>query len=101
MYETPVGQSALCKPANETVAKWSAADGAFMSWPAWPSGTFDINVDGMECQYKNDGTNPGALWCKNQAGPFKCYKDDKLDKKDGKYCDGARIYQQPYVYCQW
>lgn len=102
VYQTPVGVSALCRPADQTTAKWSANDGPWLSSaPTWPAGIFDINVDGMECQYKNDNTNPGALWCKGRDGPITCYKDDKLDKKEGKYCDGQRIYQQPYVYCQW
>ncbi|KAH5645502.1 hypothetical protein HBI51_111200 [Parastagonospora nodorum] len=103
VYEIPVGVSALCKPEDQTVTKWTAEDGPWPSnGPDWPAGTFDINVDGMECQYKNDGRgNPGSLWCKGQDDPFTCYKDPKLDKREGKFCDGGRIYQQPYVYCQW
>jgi hypothetical protein len=102
VYQTPVGVSALCKPEDQTIAKWSADDGAWLSnVPAWPTGTFDINVDGMECQFKNDNTNPGALWCKGRSDAISCYKDSKLDKKEGKYCHGGRIFQQPYVYCQW
>jgi hypothetical protein len=102
VYQTTGAESALCKPADQTVAKWSAPDGGWLSnVPAWPHGTFDINVDGMECQYKNDNSNAGALWCKGREGPIGCSKDDALDKREGKYCDGSRIYQQPYVNCEW
>lgn len=106
LYQTPFGISTLCNPADQTVAKWSADDGTWqLNEPAWPAGTFDItfdiNVDGMEYQYKNDNTNAGALWCKGRSGPIGCYKDPALDKKEGKFCDGANSYQQPYVYCQW
>ncbi|KAF2833771.1 hypothetical protein CC86DRAFT_389905 [Ophiobolus disseminans] len=102
VYDTPVGVSALCKPADQTVARWPADDGPgpAATGPNWPNGVFDIAVDGMECQYKNNNQNPGALFCKGRSEPIRCYKDDKLDRREGKYC-ADRIYQQPYVYCQW
>jgi hypothetical protein len=102
VYQTTVSVPALCRPADQTIAKWSADDGVWLSnVPAWPGGIFDINVNGMQCQYENGNTNPGALWCKGRSSPISCYKDPSLDKKECKYRDGKRIYQQPYVYCQW
>jgi hypothetical protein len=105
VYQTPVDVSALCNPADQTVAKWPADDGP---WPTvlpsgapWPAGIFDITVDGMDCQYKNDNTDPGALWCKGRSSAISCWEDPRLDEKEGKFCDGGRIYQQPYVYCTW
>jgi hypothetical protein len=63
VYETPVGVSSLSRPSDQAVTKWSAADGPGPASPDtnWPNGVFDIYVDGMECQYKNDNRNPGAL----------------------------------------
>ncbi|KAF1994058.1 hypothetical protein P154DRAFT_586974 [Amniculicola lignicola CBS 123094] len=31
--------------------------------PPWPGGSFKLKIEGEECEYKNDGTNPGRLFC--------------------------------------
>jgi hypothetical protein len=61
VYETPVGVSALCRPADETVAKWPAADGAGPASPGpdWPAGIHNVTVDDMDCEYKSDNQDPG------------------------------------------
>jgi hypothetical protein len=97
VYFVPAGTSAICKPADQTVAKWNAPDGGWPSGPQWANGIHGVNVDGMSCEYKNDNTNAGALWCSGRNGAIPCYKSGT----PGKYCDGGRIYHEPNVYCQW
>ncbi|KAF2274042.1 uncharacterized protein EI97DRAFT_444332 [Westerdykella ornata] len=31
--------------------------------PPWPGGSFQLKIEGEECEYKNDGTNSGRLFC--------------------------------------
>lgn len=94
-YMTPVGTSALCRHADTTLAKFPMEGGPLFDLK-WPSGTFKIQPDGMDCEYKNDGTNPGALWCKGRA-VIGC----KLEaKRDTQTCM-AHVEQTPYVLCEW
>lgn len=31
--------------------------------PPWPGGSFKLKIEGEQCEYKNDGTNPDRLFC--------------------------------------
>ena len=72
--------------------------------PTWPAGTFDFkDLHGMDCQYKNDGSNAGALWCGGRDGPISCQADNMRWDKDMKHCEenGPQRYHQALVYCEW
>ena len=50
--------------------------------PPWPGGTFELNsLHGLECEYKNDGTNPGALFCQDWDSDKKGPKNRKTQCK--------------------
>lgn len=94
-YETPVGTSARCKPANNTLANFPLPGGPIE--PKWPNGEFPIRPYGMDCTYKNNNENAGALWCKGRKDPIICKSEKhrlpELCMKD--------ISQKPYVVCEW
>jgi hypothetical protein len=50
-----------------------------LSKPAYPGGTFDLKLFGEDCQYKNNGINPGRLFCGDKE--IECKND--LNHKDG------------------
>ena len=97
-YETPVGKSAICRPADQTIAKFGPYIG--YAEPRWPAGTFPVRPFGMDCEYKNNGQNPGALWCKGRSGPIGCKEEDRLASRNGQWCQ-SDVWQLPYVYCEW
>jgi len=96
-YETPVGTSAVCRPAANTLAKFPLPNGFAASDPKWPNGEFPVKPYGMDCTYKNNNENAGALWCKGRNGPIQCKAETN---KDPKKCM-EHVYQRPYVFCEW
>jgi hypothetical protein len=94
-YETPVGTSALCKSADQTIAKFDTVGG--FQEPLWPNGIFPIKTDGMDCEYKNNDEGAGALWCQGRTEPIQCHQE--VDRK-AKFCLDT-VLQTPYVYCEW
>jgi len=105
-YATDRGVSALCGKEKDAVASFLAQDGAtLIDNPPWPGGTFKVKVDGMDCEYKNDGTNAGALWCSGR-GAISCQEEHAKGKgeKGSKVCenngDSSRS-QHPVVFCEW
>ena len=101
---TDQGQSALCsndknnKPVLTTPA---GGDPSMVDNPPWPGGSYPFKIDGMDCEYKNDGQNAGALWCKEKNGQaISCYADEMKDKKEDKTCD-IGVYEHAVVYCEW
>ena len=103
-FTTSIGVSQLCHSDKDAISKVKTVDDpSIIDNPPWPGDTFPLTLDGMECEYKNDGTNPGALWCKGKDGPIACQQD--ILKTDGKRkkCDSGlwSISQHPVVTCEW
>ncbi|PSN67822.1 hypothetical protein BS50DRAFT_665225 [Corynespora cassiicola Philippines] len=56
--------------------------------PPWPGGSFKLKIEGEECEYKNDGTNPGRLFCPKKE--ISCKEDSMKSKKEGSLKCGSR-----------
>jgi hypothetical protein len=102
-FATDYGASVLCHSDKKALLKTKAARATDIDNPPWPGGTYQLKLDGMNCEYKNDGTNAGALWCKERNGPITCKADDMRAAKKSKVCDAAlwRIEQHAVVACEW
>jgi hypothetical protein len=103
-FTTSIGVSVLCRSEKDAISQVPTADDpAMVDNSPWPTGTFPLRLDGMDCEYKNDGTNPGALWCKGRDGPIGCKEDDLRWSKKGKECDSGlwSITQHPVAFCEW
>lgn len=77
------------------MAKFDTASG--QKDPKWPNGVFSVRPFDMECEYKNNNEDAGALWCKERDGPIQCRKEIDMERKACR----DRIYHKAYVYCQW
>lgn len=67
--------------------------------PPWPGGSFKLKIGGEDCEYKNDGTNPGRLFCPKKQ--IVCREDHMKSKKEGSVRCGARGYFHPVAYCDF
>lgn len=58
---------------------WDFSGNGAQDGSTFPGGTrdLDLTIDGQKCQYKNDGDDPGALWCGERV--IGC-KNDPADK---------------------
>jgi hypothetical protein len=112
-YANDIGAKAVCDKNGAT--RLSTIEGplsydglpADVQFPKYPAGDFNLVAHDDECEYKNDGTNPGALFCANSR--YDCYDDpDKSKGEEGRqYCTPTDtptpsiITQNPMVYCEW
>ena len=87
-----------------------------MEQPPWPGGTYTLNLFGVECDYKNDGTSAGALYCMEELPPLlptmppvmaktrriSCLSETTRWNK-GEICErGAiEIARHKVVFCSW
>jgi len=105
-FTTSIGVSVLCHSDKDAISKAKTADDpSLVENPPWPGGIFPLKLDGMDCDYKNDGTNPGALWC-NNGGDNKviaCQQDDLRWSGKENECETGlwHISQHPVVFCEW
>jgi hypothetical protein len=104
-FETDVGVAPGCRLEKESLANPEAGIGAQMIYDApWPSITQSLKIDGMECEYKNDGQNPGALWCQGRKEAITCYEEKaKASGEEPAFCsnDGSsERRRKPIAYCE-
>ncbi|CAG5154237.1 uncharacterized protein ALTATR162_LOCUS3526 [Alternaria atra] len=67
--------------------------------PPWPAGDFTLIIEGEECHYKCDGTNPGSLFCPDRG--ISCAEDTAKSSVEGmKNCD-SRVSFHAVVYCDF
>ncbi|KAH7347071.1 peptidase S8/S53 domain-containing protein [Pyrenochaeta sp. MPI-SDFR-AT-0127] len=101
---TNQGQSALCRNDKNNKPVYTApakSDPGMVDNPPLPGGIYPIKIDGMDCEYKNNGQNTGALWCKEKNGQaIPCNADSMMGTKEGKKCD-LGVYEHAVVYCEW
>lgn len=74
-HVTEGGESAVCRPNDQVISSVRAENKPSIENPPWPGGEFPLKIDEPgDCYYKNDGSNPGALWCGEKAMP--CQGDE-------------------------
>ncbi|KAF2112801.1 hypothetical protein BDV96DRAFT_649034 [Lophiotrema nucula] len=85
---------------------WDTSGTTAEDGSTFPGGTrdLDLEIDGQKCQYKNDGDDPGALWCGERI--IGC-KDDPADKDPNDSSSDKGNYQcgdytrQPVFVCPY
>lgn len=101
-FRTDIGVSKLCANEKDAIYKTDAGgDAGTVDNPPWPGGSFPLTLDGLgDCQYQNDGTNTGSLWCGENE--IKCQEDD-MKAQPGKSCEVGlwAISQHSVVFCEW
>jgi hypothetical protein len=103
-YETDRGVPPGCKPEKDSRANQKAGDDGKMIMNApWPSITQPLHIDGMDCQYMNNGQNPGALWCNGRNGAITCYEENAKKEEQPTYCvnGSGEMARRPTAYCEW
>lgn len=104
-FITDRGVSPLCKAEKDALKAFDAKDGSTLVDEApWPGGEYKLKIDGLgDCEYKNSGSDPGALWCSGKA--ISCREEDMKAKGEGgtKACatGDLLIQQHPIAYCEW
>jgi hypothetical protein len=51
---------------------------------SWPAGEFRLQIAGQECYYRNNGKNPGRLFCSDRE--IECKEEDGKGK-GGEKCN--------------
>jgi hypothetical protein len=67
--------------------------------PPWPWGSFKLKVEGEECEYKNDSTNPGRLFCPKRE--ISCVEDNMKSKKEGSLRCSSGVFFHAVIYCDF
>lgn len=67
--------------------------------PPWPAGTFKLNIEGQDCEYKCDGAGAGRLFCPNKQ--ISCAEDPLKSKAEGTLKCGTRNSFHAAVYCDF
>jgi hypothetical protein len=62
----------------------------------YPGGTWNLNIDGEECQYKNSGNNVGMLFCHGRS--ITCINDPE---EKNEYGCGGGYKRQPVFTCAY
>jgi hypothetical protein len=99
------GVSPLCKKENDALAAFNAKDSPTLVDEApWPGGVYKLKIQGLgDCEYKNSGNDPGALWCSGKA--ISCNEENMKSKgeKGTKTCatGDLSIQHHPIAYCEW
>ncbi|KAF2687475.1 hypothetical protein K458DRAFT_401982 [Lentithecium fluviatile CBS 122367] len=101
---TDIGVSAMCRNSTEAVSVQKAPnDLNLVKNPPWPGGTFEMTIEGLgDCEYKNDGSNTGALWCSGRG--ISCQEDDLRQSGQAQFCPNLDIWgfsHHPVVFCEW
>lgn len=104
LFEGPRGQPAGCRPEKEAWRERIDTKERTIDNAPWPKVSIKLSkLDGMECEYKNDGQSPGALWCKERIKPIRCYEDKaKKDKSPLTCVQGSfGTERRATAYCEW
>lgn len=115
-FETTKDESAECQPTSKAV--WSGGrkdnDGGDKDLK-WLGGTYTLNnLDGVNCEYKNDGNSAGALWCedrhdtttprdkKQKTIMISCRSDEaRVDGRKPCLMPDNLTHRTTQVYCEW
>lgn len=110
-FESDWLKQPACRSEKEAVKKTKNALGS-VEQPPWPGGTYKLNLFGVECDYKNDGTNAGALWCLEEQPTvpptlaktrnIPCRQETERWYKEGELCGERGItehWRHKVVFC--
>jgi hypothetical protein len=108
-YTTTVGHGVSCDFASDNrvseIASQGPSDtisnfsGDHKNLP-WPAGVYNLNIEDEDCQYKNDGTNPGRIFCPKRE--ISCMEESKKSTDQGlPGCSSSRVTFHPAVYCDF
>ena len=120
-FESDYGKSSVCRDEKQATRSEPAGDDYDMvKNPPWPGGTYEMNdlIDGVECDYLNDGTNPGSLWCQDWDAPspedsegplpkdleIKCKEEEVRWKSEAESCSLGPLINRDHhavVTCDW
>lgn len=112
-FATEFGKDATCDKNGATRLKdisgplnfGDDANLGMVDNPPNPAGTFKLNVHGEDCEYSNDNSNPGGLFCGDKK--YDCHDDPNRGGGDGatKECLGKGGFEQilhhPVITCEW
>jgi hypothetical protein len=108
-YTTATGHAVGCDSSADTQVSEispqgpsdpkSSFEGDHKNLP-WPAGTYELDIEGEKCSYKNDGKGAGRLFCpKREIG---CSEDSKKSTDQGlPACGSSRVTFHPAVYCDF
>lgn len=111
-FATEYGASATCYAAGQNSLinpvdgpKDLGGDLAQIDNPPNPAGVFKLNAHGEDCEYRNDNTNPGGLFCGDKK--YDC--QDAPERGGGEdasiACQGGmgleEQWHHPVISCQW
>jgi hypothetical protein len=82
-YTTKVGHAIECRENTDVVQELTSQGPSNPSLSSkvnsedllWPAGIYRLNIEGEDCDYKCDGTNPGRLFCPKKE--ISCKEDSK------------------------
>jgi hypothetical protein len=112
-FASDYGVSSLCRPYQEAALSVTIDGPSDIDSPAWPGGT--STFDEVDCDYMNDDSNPGALWCqdRNDAKPengekgkkimILCRDENRRWDHGTEVCSEGDLYRthHPVVTCDW
>jgi hypothetical protein len=106
-YTTPVGHAVGCDTDSQAQEIQSQGPSDTKSdfkgdhkKLGWPGGTFGLNIEGEQCQYKSSGSNAGRLFCPKRE--IECKEDGKRTTDQGlPGCSSSRVKFHPAVYCDF
>ncbi|KAI8941747.1 hypothetical protein NX059_002951 [Plenodomus lindquistii] len=105
-YTTPTGKAV--GSCGETVGKKLTTDStdkptggskADPKNPPWPTGIFELDIEGQLCEYRCDGTNAGRLFCPQRE--IACAADSMKSKAEGMLKCGSNGFFHAVVYCDF
>ncbi|KAH6883067.1 peptidase S8/S53 domain-containing protein [Alternaria rosae] len=116
-FKGDYGTSSVCRPDMEaTRTVLVGGDGYVVDNPPWPGGTYEMDdlIDGVNCDYLNDGTTPGSLWCQDwdaeSEGPLpkdleiQCKEEEVRSRSGAEVCPPGPlmfIEHHAVVTCDW
>ncbi|KAH5711875.1 hypothetical protein HBI64_042700 [Parastagonospora nodorum] len=107
-YNTPLNRAVACddkSPEVKELTPQGPSDpksnfGGNHKELVWPGGSFKLDIEGAQCEYKSDGTNAGNLYC---PGRVVGCKEDRLKATDQglPQCGSSRVKFHPAVFCDF
>ncbi|KAF1962964.1 hypothetical protein CC80DRAFT_434319 [Byssothecium circinans] len=104
-FTTKIGHAVGCDQKSELVNEITPEGPSDPKLPSdvdsknmpWPGGDFKLKIGGQECHYKNNGQNPGRLFCPDRE--ISCTEDSAKSRGSEK-CDGYTFWHA-VVYCDF
>jgi len=106
-YSTPVGHAVGCNWQSGSVQEVAPQGPSDTKLPSsidsnslpWPGGEYKLTIDGADCVYKNDRSNPGRLFCPNRE--IVCEEDSQKSSSEGMLECNSYTFSHAAVYCDF